>query len=137
MAPNGDFPRLRQLVEEHWAASQSGDYVKEHSMYADDAILDYRQSGERFRGRDTIAAQRRGNGSKREFAVHRITGSGQLWVSECVITYDGVPTRTVSIMEFGGGMIAHETQYFADSFAAPASRAELSERMSPRTGDVG
>ena len=137
MIPDDEFPRLRQLVEEHWAASQRGDYVKEHSMYAEDAILDYPQSGERFRGRTTIAAQRRGNGTKRQFTVQRVTGSGQLWVSECVITYDGVPTRTVSIMEFGHGMIAHETQYFADMFDAPASRADLSERMPPRTTDDG
>lgn len=137
MVLDDDLSGLRQLVEEHWAASQSGDYVKEHSMYAEDAILDYPQSGERFRGRATIAAQRRGNGTDRQFTVQRITGSGQLWVSECVITYDGVPTGTVSIMEFGEGMIAHETQYFADAFDAPASRAEHSERIPPRTTDVG
>jgi hypothetical protein len=30
----------------------------------------------------------------------------------------------VSIMEFRGGKVAHETQYFADSFAAPGWRAQ-------------
>jgi hypothetical protein len=44
-----------------------------------------------------------------------------------VITYSGVPTCSVSIMEFTDGFVAHETQYFADPFQAPSWRAELSE----------
>jgi len=36
----------------------------------------------------------------------------------------------VSIMEFSGGRVAHETQYFADPFAPGLSRAHLVERMS-------
>jgi len=120
---------IRSAIEEHWRASESGDSVTEHAVYADDAILDYPQSGERFRGRETIAAQRGGHPADRHFTVQRITGSGDLWVSECIITYDGVPTHSVSIMEFEDGRVAHETQYFADPFAAPESRAHLAERM--------
>jgi len=48
-------------------------------------------------------------------------------VSEVVITYDGMPTDAVSIMEFTGDLVAHEAQYFADPFQAPAWRAGLSE----------
>ena len=44
-------------------------------------------------------------------------------MSECVITYDGVPTYSVSIMEFADGLVTHETQYFADPFEASPSRA--------------
>lgn len=119
----------RSSVEEHWRASESGDSEAEHAMYADDAILDYPQSGERFRGRATIAAQRGGHPAERHFSVQRITGTGNLWVSECIISYDGVPTFSVSVMEFADGRIAHETQYFADPFEAPASRAKLAESM--------
>jgi hypothetical protein len=117
------------LVEEHWRASEAGETDAEHALYASDAILDYPQSGERFRGRSTIAAQRGGHPADRHFTVVRISGSGELWVSECMITYDGVPTHSVSIMEFAGEQVVHETQYFADPFDAPASRAALAERM--------
>jgi hypothetical protein len=120
---------IRSAIEEHWRASESGDSVAEHAVYADDAILDYPQSGERFRGRETIAAQRGGHPAERHFTVQRITGSGDLWVSECIITYDGVPTHSVSIMEFEDGQVVHETQYFADPFDAPTSRAAIAERM--------
>jgi ketosteroid isomerase-like protein len=121
--------RTRAAIEEHWRASESGDIETEHAIYADDAILDYPQSGERFRGRATIAAQRGGHPADRHFTVRRITGGGDLWVSECVITYDGAPTRSVSIMEFAHERVVHETQYFADPFEAAPSRAALAERM--------
>jgi hypothetical protein len=55
-----------------------------------------------------------------------------LWVSECVITYDGVPTDAVSIMEFEHLEVVHETQYFADAFGAPEWRAALAEPMPGR-----
>src|ERR1700709_616361 len=103
---------MKAALHEHWRASEAGDVEAEHAMYSDDAILDYPQSGERFRGRTAIAAQRGGHPADRHFTVTRITGGRDLWVSECVITYDGAPTHSVSIMEFAGGHVVHETQYF-------------------------
>ena len=126
---------IRAAIEEHWAASESQDLELEHAIYADDAILDYPQSGERFRGRATIAAQRGGHPADRHFTVLRISGEGDLWVSECVITYDGTPSHSVSIMEFADQKVVHETQYFADPFDAPASRAALADPMPGRPTD--
>ncbi|QKZ23944.1 nuclear transport factor 2 family protein [Streptomyces chartreusis] len=132
---------IRAAIEEHWRASERGDLEAEHAVYAEDAVLDYPQSGERFRGRAAISAQRGGHAAERHFTLRRIVGGGDLWVSECVITYDGVPTVSVSVMEFADGHVVHETQYFADPFAAPESRAALAERMplpSPLPGkDIG
>ena len=124
--------RTRARVEQHWTASESGEIDTEHAIYADDAILDYPQSGERFRGRAAIQAQRGGHPADRHFTVQRIRGGGDLWISECVITYDGTPTYSVSIMEFTGDLVAHETQYFADPFPAPSSRAALAEPIPSR-----
>lgn len=123
---------FRAAIEEHWSASEGGDIEVEHAIYAVDAILDYPQSGERFRGRTKIVAQRGGHPAERHFTVVRIVGEGDHWVSECVITYDGLPTRSISIMEFADGKVLHETQYFADNFAAPAWRAALAEPMPDR-----
>ena len=123
---------IRTAIEEHWRASEEGDNEAEHAIYAVDAILDYPQSGERFRGRTTITAQRGGHPAERHFTVQRISGEGNLWVSECIITYDGVPTYSISIMEFARGLVVHETQYFANTFSAPASRAALAEAMPGR-----
>jgi hypothetical protein len=119
--------RIKAAIEQHWQASEDGDNETEHAIYADDAILDYPQSGERFRGRAKIAAQRGGHPADRHFIVKRISGGGELWVSECVITYDGAPTHSVSIMELAHEQVVHETQYFADPFPAAPSRAALAE----------
>lgn len=119
----------RARIGEHWAASERGDIETEHAIYASDAILDYPQSGERFRGRAHIQAQRGGHPAERHFTVRRILGGGDLWVSECLITYDGVPSFSVSVMEFADGQVRHETQYFADPFAASPGRAALAEAI--------
>ena len=124
--------RTRAAIEEHWRASERGETKAEHAIYAEDAILDYPQSGERFRSRPTISAQRGGHPATRHFTVERITGSGNLWVSECIITYDNVPTYSVSIMEFAHEKVVHETQYFGDPFHAPAWRTALAEPMPGR-----
>jgi SnoaL-like domain len=123
---------IRARIRRHWEASESGDLDAEHAIYADDAILDYPQSGERFRGRSRIQAQRGGHPADRHFTIRRILGGGDLWVSECVITYDGVPTCSVSIMEIADGHVKHETQFFADPFPAAPGRAALAEPIPER-----
>ncbi len=61
------------------------------------------------------------------FSVLRTVGSRDLWVSECFITYGGMPNYSVSIMEFAHPYVVHETQYFADAFGAPEWRTALAE----------
>ncbi len=53
-------------------------------------------------------------------------------MSECVITYDGLPTYSLSVMEITDGLVTHETQYFADPFDAPSGRATLAEPIPAR-----
>ncbi len=50
-------------------------------------------------------------------------GSGDLWITELVITYDGKPYGTVSIMEFRARRVVHETQFFAEPFELRTSSA--------------
>lgn len=46
-----------------------------------------------------------------------------------MLAYDGIPSYAVSIMELRDGLVANETQYFADSFEPAPSRAHLVEPM--------
>ena len=121
--------RIRAALDQHWAASDANDFETEHRIYLDDAVLEYPQSGERTRGRSNIQGQRASQPNKKRFSIRRIVGSGELWVTEFVLTYDSKPSYTVSIMEFKGDKVARETQYFADPFPAPAFRAKRVERM--------
>lgn len=120
---------LRAALERHWQASDANDFEAEHDIYREDAVLDYPQSGERIRGRRNIRESRAVQPNQKRFTVRRISGSGDLWVSEFVLSYDGVPSYAVSIMEFRDGRAVHETQYFADGFEPGPSRAHLVERM--------
>ncbi len=120
---------IRAALDQHWAASDASDFETEHRIYLEDAVLDYPQSGERTRGRSNIQHQRASQPNKKRFTVQRIVGSGDLWVTEFILSYDGKPSYTVSIMEFKGEKVARETQYFADPFPAPPWRAQWVERM--------
>ncbi len=120
---------IRAALDQHWAASDAGDFELEHSLYHDDAILEYPQSGERILGRSNIQITRSRQPNKKHFAVRRIIGSGSLWITELILTYDGKPSYTVSIMEFRNDKVARETQYFADPFEPGASRAQWVERF--------
>ena len=127
-----DDRAIRAALDRHWRASDASDFEAEHEIYRDDAVLDYPQSGERIRGRRNIQESRRLQPNTKHFTVRRIVGGGDLWVTEFVLSYDGAPSYTVSIMEFRDGLVAHETQYFADRFEPAPSRANLVEPV----GDV-
>ena len=120
-----DEHNIRAAIDRHWAASAAGDQVGEHEIYYDDVVCEYPQSGEIIYGRRNLEALRSHHPDKpSEFTVRRIVGEGSLWVSEYVINYGGKRVFTVSVMEFRDGKVSRETQYFADSFDAPAWRAQ-------------
>jgi hypothetical protein len=120
----------RAALERHWAAAAAGNQEGEHEIYHDDVIVEYPQSRERISGRNNIQALRSHHPDKPSgFVVRRMVGEGDLWVTEYVTTYDGRPVFTVSMMEFRGGKVARETQYYADPFEPPAWRAQWVEVM--------
>jgi hypothetical protein len=121
---------LQAALRRHWTASDANDFATEHQIYRDDAILDYPQSGERIRGRHNIQASRTAQPNTKHFTVRRMVGEGDLWITELVMTYDNQLFYVVSIMEFAGAQVVHETQYFSDAFEPGPSRAQWVERMS-------
>ena len=125
-----DDRTIRAALDRHWAASDANDFETEHDIYRDDAVLESPQSGERISSRRNIQASRMAQPNQKRFTVRRILGVGELWVSEFILTYDGKPSYTVSIMEFKDNKVARETQYFGDPFEPGPSRAQWVERMS-------
>jgi hypothetical protein len=124
-----DDRTARIALQRHWDASDASDFKVEREIYCEDAVLVYPQSGERIRGRRNIQESRYLQPNKKRFTVQRMIGSGDLWVTEFVLSYDGIPSYAVSIMEFREGLVANETQYFADRFDPAPSRAHLVERI--------
>ncbi len=128
MPDSGETKRNRALLDQHWAASASGDLETEHNIYDENVLCEYPQSGEKIRGRRNLQALRGHHpGKPGGFGIRRIVGACDLWVTEYVIDYEGKSFQTVSIMEFREGKVVHETQYFAEPFAAPAWRSQWVE----------
>ncbi len=120
---------IRAALDRHWVASDANDFGTEHEIYLDDAVLEYPQSGEIIRTRRHIQLARTRQPNDKRFQIRRIEGSGPLWITEYILTYDQKPSYVVSIMQFVGDKVAHETQYFSDPFAPGASRSEWVELM--------
>jgi hypothetical protein len=100
------------------------DYEKSHAMYHEDAILEFPQSGERFIGLPSFLEWRKQYPAAVRYRIRRITGSGELWVNEILVSYNGSPwTMGFSMVRFRGDKIAREVIYVADGWDAAAWRA--------------
>src|ERR1019366_7744996 len=102
-----DDRTMRAALQRHWDASDAGDFEIEHEIYREDAVLDYPQSGERIRGRRNIQESRFVQPSNKRFTVRRMIGSGDLWITEFVLSYNRIPSYAVSIMDFRDGLVAN------------------------------
>ncbi|HLX03221.1 MAG TPA: nuclear transport factor 2 family protein, partial [Trinickia sp.] len=108
--------QMLEALNAHWNASAAGDLDAEHDIYADGAVCEYPQSGERIVGRTNLQALRSHHpGKPSGFDVRRIQGNGNLWITEYTITYAGRASYVVSIMAFANDKVVHETQYFSES----------------------
>ena len=95
-----------------------------HELYADDAVLEFPQSGERFDGVVNIREWRSRTPGSVAFDVGRIRGSGEFWVAEVGVSYDGGPPRYgVDVLEIRNDKIERETIYVGEPFDAPEWRA--------------
>jgi hypothetical protein len=120
---------IRAALKRHWSMSGPNDPMG-YEIYHDDVLLEFPQSGERFRGLANLRAFRQAYPARVTFAIRRHLGGGDTWVTELVVTYDGKKSiNAVSIMEFREGKVARETLYFGDPFEAPAWRKQWVERM--------
>ena len=120
---------IRAALNIHWAASDANDFALEHQIYREDAVLEYPQSGERIIGWHNIQASRVAQPNQKRFSVRRILGTGGLWITEFILSYDGRPSHAVSIMELEDGKVVRETQYFSDAFDPAPSRAQWVEKI--------
>jgi hypothetical protein len=140
-----DAARARALIRAHFEASGVGapggspdDRIDRASeIYAEDAVVEWPQGGERLRGRADITAFRSTYPARQQFEVHRTTGCHDVWVTEYTIRYDDRPVMAVGIMEFRGEQVVRERIYFGDPWEPPAWRAHWVERFDPRAADPG
>ena len=118
-----DAATVRAMLVQHFDnAGRDPDFA--HAMYRDDAVLEFPQSGERFEGVANIREWRSRYPGAVAYEVGRIRGSGDFWVAEMTVSYDGGdPRYGVDLLEIREDRIVHETIYVGEPFAAPEWRA--------------
>ena len=119
---------LDRLYNQVWIG-ETHDFDVMEDVFADDAVVEYPQSGERIRGRANIRAVEENYPGLPKVTIRRRTVVGDLAIVESDLDYQGRAYQEVSIFEFRDGRIARLTQYFPEPFEAPASRAQWVEKM--------
>jgi hypothetical protein len=131
--------KARAMIQAHFDASNVGaagggpedDIARASEIYADDAVVEWPQGGERVRGKAKIIAFRSTYPARQDFEVRRITGCDDLWVNEYTIRYGDHPMMVVGIMEFRDEKVVRERIYCGDHWEPPAWRAQWVERFDP------
>ena len=75
------YEEVRELLLRQWTYTGGPNEAKAAEYYHDDALLEFPQSGERFRGRANIEGWRQRYPARLDFEPRRIRGGGDLWVA--------------------------------------------------------
>ncbi len=126
-----DSGAARDVLERYWQALSDGDFEAVGSLFSDDVVVEWPQSGERVRGKEACLSIYRSypGGSPRFGQLSRILGRDDLWVAEAFVDYpDGKRYVVVAVVELADGKIAHEIDYFAEQLPAPEWRMQWVEQ---------
>lgn len=111
------------------ARDERHDWHAASELLHDDYVLEYPQSGERFRGRDhfiALNAEYPAAGPW-HFAVQRVVASEHVAASDVTVSAPSVTARVVSFFALRDGRIWRMTEFWPDPFEAPAWRVPLAE----------
>ena len=119
-----DDEATRAAIAAHFTAI-GRDEDEAGAIYADAAVLEYVQSGERIVGRDSIIATRKAYpGRPAAFSIQRISGTGGTWGAELVRRGEGAdPHCVAAVLDVQDGKVTREAMYIAEPWEAPAYRA--------------
>ena len=118
----------RELVERFFAASERGDLAALAEMVDDDMVMDWPQSGERFRGRDNVLGAMAAVEVKPQFAgTPRLIGSGPIWVLMVPLRYGEDVLQYVAVLELERGRIRHATGHWGAPFPAQEARSTFTD----------
>jgi hypothetical protein len=133
-----NYNQVRDMLVTQWTYTGGPNEDKASEFYHDDAVLEFPQSGERFRGKASFTAWRRQYPARLEFEPRELRGGGDLWVAETGLRYDGGdPLSVVKVLQFRGDKIERETLYFAEPFPPPDWRRPWAEVGPPQArGDL-
>ena len=105
---NGGAAWMRRdpkALDHHWAAADATTSPASMTSTGTTRCSNTRRSGERIRGRRNIRRPARRSRTPSASACAASSAAGDLWVTEFILTYDGRPSYSVSVMEFQDGKV--------------------------------
>jgi hypothetical protein len=130
-----DEAAVRRALDHYLSHSAAGDEDTAHEIYAENAVLEFPQSGERFEGVGNFLPWRRHYPAQVEYDVQRLRGAGDVWTAELLIRYDGGPwSHGIDILQFRGDKVTAESIYVFEGWDAPDWRSEWWASVPHRPG---
>lgn len=124
------MPRDHQrTIERLLEGIDSGNVAVMDEVFHEDAVMEWPQFGERIRGSENRRNVYRRIPILPKVTTRRVFGSGDLWIAETVLDYEGTKYNAIFVFEFRGGKIAQETLYWATPGEPAAWRAQWAKRM--------
>ncbi|MET1005154.1 MAG: nuclear transport factor 2 family protein [Propionibacteriaceae bacterium] len=98
-------------------------------VYTDDAVLEFPQSGERFRGKENFSPWRGAYPVETSFELRSIRGEGDTWIIEGRAGYAGTESMPfINVLHFRGDLIDRETIYLGGAFPPAEDRVPYAEK---------
>lgn len=115
----------RVVVERYWLAMGRNDWNAAAELLGADFVLEWPQSGERFRGREAfiaVNANYPASGPWR-FTLNRLVAEATTVVSDVSVTDGTIQARAVTFFTLANGRISRMTEFWPDPFPPAAWRA--------------
>ena len=120
-----------RVVERLWQLFDARDWEAAGELLDDEVVVEWPQSGERFRGRDNVLAVNRNYPGDWRIVACRVLVEGDRAASEVRIAIDGRTDVAVSFYELRDGKILRQTDWWPEPYEAPAWRARWVEPIDP------
>jgi hypothetical protein len=112
------------VIRRYLEAAEARDFGVIGEFASDDLLMEWPQSGERFRGRDNVVAAIRAQTTKPVSAGDpRIVGGGDVWTVMMPLRYGDEIYHYVGVYELDGDKIRRSNDYFGSPFPAQDFRA--------------
>ncbi|HEX8731322.1 MAG TPA: nuclear transport factor 2 family protein [Ktedonobacterales bacterium] len=120
----------KALVERYWRTMNTNDWRAVGALLHDDFLLEFPQSGERFRGRENFIAFNASYpaAGRWVFTVNSLLAEGARVVSDVGVSDGARVDRAISFFEVRDSLIWRMTEFWPDPFEAAAWRAQWTER---------
>jgi ketosteroid isomerase-like protein len=123
----------KQIVERFWQTMNGNDFYKVGEWLHDEYILEWKQSGERIRGRENFARLNTAYPAAGlwSFTINSIIAEGNLVVTDVSVTDGARNDRVITFTTVKDGKIWRQVEFWPEPFEAPEWRSPWVEKIDP------